>query len=429
LYIFVLFEQKQGALEMFSPKGSAAIAWDIDFNVYGISLKTGAKGAREIVASTFQKSDNGIEGFSERLKKVYEELHPDKNSPIVAGGHMTGSVCFEIAMPKLADKELKQAIAFEIPRHIPYPPEETSWCYRVVGEDKSGRLRLRIFAVIEREWTHFLSRFDASGIKADAIMCPFMAAEKSDASFLNLNGIDAEFGFVFDDETFVPEKIETVSIKSKDEKFFENIVGIDKLHGSENEAFEPCLMLADYALNRNFKKDCASSMDLPEKLMPQRFKFLKVAAIFLAVFTLLSGGGLVVRNAWGAHARLMAVSQEKARIKKLIVKLKKANTKHKELDELMQKVADAASSQEDALLCLHFLSEKLPAHMWVTSFSSSGAKINMTIKTDRDADNITSYIRNNPFFNTEDVRKRRNSDGSKYIYMRMTYRQTGKNNG
>jgi acyl-CoA hydrolase len=53
----------------------------------------------------------------------------------------------------------------------------------------------------------------------------------------------------------------------------------------------------------------------------------------------------------------------------------------------------------------------------------------MTIKTDRDADNITSYIRNNPFFNTEDVRKRRNSDGSKYIYMRMTYRQTGKNNG
>jgi acyl-CoA hydrolase len=67
--------------------------------------------------------------------------------------------------------------------------------------------------------------------------------------------------------------------------------------------------------------------------------------------------------------------------------------------------------------------------MWVTSFSSSGAKINMTIKTDRDADNITSYIRNNPFFNTEDVRKRRNSDGSKYIYMRMTYRQTGKNNG
>jgi hypothetical protein len=282
-------------------------------------------------------------------------------------------------------------------------------------------LRLRIFAVIEREWTHFLSRFDAAGIKVDAIVYPFMALEK-EGSFSYLKGIDSEFVFAFNNGDFHPERISEINPPQNAEDKYDKISGKDKLHGASEEEFKPCLILADYALSGNFRKDKASSMELPEKLMPQRFKFLKIAAIFLAVLTLLSGGGILARNAWGSHSRLMAVRQEKARVKKLIAKLKQENTKNKELDEIMQKVSDAVSGQHDALQCLHFLSEKLPAHMWVTSFNSSGTQINMTIKTDRDADNVTSYIRNNPFFNTDNVRKRRNSDGSKYIYMRMTYK-------
>jgi hypothetical protein len=77
---------------MFSPKGSAAIAWDIDYNVYGISLKTGAKGAREIVASVFLKSEDGMQGFPDRLKKAFDELLPNPNSPIVVGGQIPGSI-------------------------------------------------------------------------------------------------------------------------------------------------------------------------------------------------------------------------------------------------------------------------------------------------------------------------------------------------
>ncbi len=401
-----------------------ALSWDEALSVYGARVRLVGKGRLSVTGiARLDAGRDGEDGFSERLRQACSELGADSGCA-VAGGFLPGAVCFETFITKLGAVETRQALSFELPRAIPFPVEDLAWNYRIVGDGethgKPGFSIARVFAAPEREWSRLISALDAAGIKADAVVFPFMAVgEGSDEKGFCLEGIDGEFSFCggFENSLLEMRHCEKTELS---EDFFSGFDGLDKLIDNDSELREklaPCLLLATYALSGNFSRD--AQLELPEKLRPQRFKFLKLAAAVLIATAILSGVGFAGRKLWSAHHRLGMVKRAQSEINKRIEKIKAANKKSLALDELIGKISEASSGNADLLMCLHYLSKKLPASMWVTNFSVRGDKIDVTIKSFGKAEDLLAHLRGSPFFSTDNIRKRRNSDGSVYVYLKL----------
>ncbi|MBN2643371.1 MAG: hypothetical protein JXR78_17095, partial [Victivallales bacterium] len=119
-------------------KRCRAIAWDRDYNIHALLLEKRDKAALTILRAC--SSEAGSATFAERMAKVHAELGGSPNDPLILGGFIANSLCFELEMPKLSHTETLNALTYEIPHHIPFETDDNVVFFRHINRfDKAAR--------------------------------------------------------------------------------------------------------------------------------------------------------------------------------------------------------------------------------------------------------------------------------------------------
>jgi general secretion pathway protein L len=73
-----------------------------------------------------------------------------------------------LALPLAAERQLDQALTFEMDRETPFSPEELFWSYRILRRDRSaGKLWVRLQLLPRSKLAHLLETLDRFGLKPD----------------------------------------------------------------------------------------------------------------------------------------------------------------------------------------------------------------------------------------------------------------------
>jgi hypothetical protein len=420
---------------VFIRKTCIGISWDKAGNVYGVRLACQRRGDKPEILDAVRIPESEGNSFSNRLSNAYQKLSPGASETVIAGGFIAGSVCFELNMPRLSEQETKQALQYELPRYLPYPAEELIWGYRDIGNEDSPLRHLRVYATIERNWSQLLSEFDAAGIKIDTIASPFMLFddERHHSTQMFLPCLEDLFSFRKSKAKNELREMFRLDEKSEENSYGDqgcDFEGLDLLteacpeNKDEIKKFIPCLMLAEYGCGSRLKKDKTGFQELPVSLIPQRFRFQKIAAIFLLGGLLLSMGFYGGRTWWDKARNLSLISREKRKINKRIKELDRFILAKSEFDILEQEIEEADLGNAELLHNMHSLSTKLPDNMWVSNLSARGRVIDLTIKSNSNEKEVLNGLDNAHRFSMSGLRKRQNSDGSFNIYLQLTLKET-----
>ena len=318
------------------------------------------------------------------------------------------------------------AFAFEIPRHLALPQEECLWTFRkfIHGKNAEGKSKVRIWALPRKEWENTVAIVADSGIKLDYIVNPFMAENESVSELpFYLPQLEKNLVFAFNQDHF--REMQFVSDAEKQQERFKGFIdarvewdtSIQEL--ADKDQYFPCIMLALFALANDFSANRNFLPELPQSILPSRCRNLKIAAIILGIVSVIAVLGLGFRNWSDSYSRLVAVKTEKGRVLKSIEKIRKSNISNRETDLTVKKIYEASPGNPEILQCLHFLSEALPENMYLQEFNSSGNTVELAIRTGGEGDTDSIAWNKTKLYSPENVRKRRNSDGSSDIYLKI----------
>ena len=110
----------------------------------------------EIKADSFEivglgmRDIRGASDISGEIKEILQETHiSTKEVNISISGENV--VARHLSLPKMADDELRKAMAFELEDHIPFKVDEVYFDYRVLGEEPNSKNRMRVFLVATKK--------------------------------------------------------------------------------------------------------------------------------------------------------------------------------------------------------------------------------------------------------------------------------------
>lgn len=407
----------------FLRKKCTVVFWNHDATVYGLNISANKNKLLVLQSASALNTEFGLKN---NLAAVCRELNPEGEILTVGGAAINGSVIFEIPAPALPDKDLLNALAFEIPRHLPLPQEECLWTFRKFAPPKEAeaKSKVRVWALPRKEWENTIAIVADSGIKLDYIVNPFMAENESASGFsFYLPQLEKNLSFAFNHESF--REMQFVSNAFESQSNFKDFIdknvdwdlSLKDLGGKEQ--YFPCIMLALFALSNDFSMNRNFLPELPQGILPSRCRNLKVAAIILGIASVAALLGLGFRNWSDSYSRLAAVKTEKGRVLRSIEKIRKSNISNRETDLTVKKIYEASPGNPEILQCLHFLSEALPENMYLQEFNSSGNAVELAIRTGGEGDTDSIAWNKTKLYSPENVRKRRNSDGSSDIYLKI----------
>jgi len=410
---------------LFDSKECISISWNKDKHVFGISLKKDAKN-NHVTASAFCSDEE--KSFAERLKDVYDKLYDNQDQFIIIGGYIPTAVCLDLTIPPLSKKDTAQYLYYELTRQIPYPINELKWCYRTLPQkEESTEQSIRIFAVFEKEWNELFSEIIPSGIKVDSFVSPFMVANSLfQEEDITLTGIDEKFFFNHVTEIeggYMKMISSSKSNKKSSEKnnlisdYFKEKYGELNIETLENSV--PALILAEYCLTREYLKEKKLNIEIPYELQPKRFKSLIIAAILFIILFIVLSSSYAIRQQIDTMSTLNTLKNEKTLLLTTIKKINFEYQKNQKYDKIINKIEESTPNAISPIEYLQALTKAVPANIWMTSFASNKGKVNVTLQTKGDAGNVIADLNRSKLFRTENVRKRKTSNGTQYIYLTL----------
>ncbi len=405
-----------------------AIVWDGQNRISGVKAKVTKEKTISVVKTV--SSGEGVVNFQESLAEAHKKLAPSENQIVVIGCDIPGCVFLELSIPRMPASELTNAIKYELPRHIPYNIDELAWEYRILPEEasdgKQKPYRVRVMAVVDKNWNTLVSEISNSGLKIDAFTHPLMAIDPflRDVD-VHMPSIDPDFIFRRrpGDGARVMAKADSVEAGMagfglSDSALFEELrlkwTPPEDNPSAKIEDFLPCLLVTAYCLSEHFDDDAGSRLALPKEVMPQRFSGIRTFCIMLAVFAVVFSFGYLGRSWWDGKKRLNELNSEIARVKTLTRNLDKENSSKQALNDLIQQVESAEVGNHDLIASLHELTKQIPKEIWIINFTSNGNIIDLTMQEAKDSDNDLSRLKFK-YFTFTITSKKKNADGTTNI--------------
>ena len=171
----------------------AALSCDWKNNrVFGVRLKHRSRGAFTVARySSCEHAD-----WTKAAAKVLKDLGVNSSVYLVLSMFLDGSEVFECTIPAAAPDVVREALRFEVPRHVMSVPEKFRLQYTAYSTDSSdGNMNVRC-AVIPEESLHKLCNQLASfRCRPDCVINPLLTlpGELPKGSAVNLNGFIDEF--------------------------------------------------------------------------------------------------------------------------------------------------------------------------------------------------------------------------------------------
>jgi len=407
---------------------SLCVYWDTRGFAYGVLAR--CKNTAEnidIIALSESTSETSLEL---NLKKVIETLNPDNRFYTIIGGAIENEFFFELKLPILNKENLKKALEFELPRQLPCSINDIIWSYRPYKTDiQTNSTIIRIWGILKNSWEQRQNEILKSGIKIDSFLTPFMCDFESNDDVL-LKNIDDNYSLAKSSDGML-EMLPAANPQEAKERLGEWLKkkisiseSVKALYSDieNNETWYPAFVMAIDSLNKSFKDHKKYLPALPIDMIPQRFREWKSACIILASIGCILLMTLAGRSWYDAHSRLTAIRAEKARIVQMLGKIKKENSASKEIDATIKKIFEASTGNAEILKCIHFMTETIPENMWVIEMNSNNDKMDLAVKTSGEGDvDAINWAKSNNMLSLENIRKRRNNDGSTDVFLKLVY--------
>gem|GEM_PF-3221494 len=362
--------------------------------------------------------------IADLLRECWEQLGGKDNYLVALTSNPPGAGCVELYVPKLNHKELGDALNFELQRYFPLTQEEIIWNYRLVSQEESNEIvrnRIRVFFILKSEWNLFLEQVDASGIKFDIFIYPFMAAGMEFSDFpICLPEMEVEFYLGRRDDSGLRHMKSEID-HGNVQKLWEMLE--KKFSRSEdlpefNEGFITCLLAGNYILSGDYvKNEKKSRMPVPQRFIPQRLRVLKAMTISSGAAALL-GLALLAGTHWSqAYDRHEQVKMETSELTRKLDQEKILVKRNTLRSKTVAKVSAALPAQFDNIGILCYMAQNLPRNTWIHDYRLSGEKIYLTLKSSSEPGNTLSQLNKTQYFVVDNSRKTRNYDGSYYIFL------------
>lgn len=351
--------------------------------------------------------------LSDRISEVLKQVKPYRNAPIIVIGGIPQSEVVELSMPRLNHTELAGGLEFELPAHLPGNFADMVWYGRMIPETahSAGEVSLRCCAFPVRDWEELLEELSAAGCRFDYWVHPFVETPWSE-------------GF---EECYYPEIEPDFMLSQNPETGTMTILPSawksrkDTVQNGNSLETTGALAVAERYF-RYGEKGLVKKLVSPPHLKIRRSRFLQAAAVILFLIAVVFGClGLVTRvNERQRHYE--SVSSALADAQEKLDRQRRRNIKNlklqKHFQDLFKQYDECKSGPGRTLAGFVGL---LPKDSYVTDFSGFNGQINLTLKSSSGNDGFTA-LKKSKVVNPVSVRKRRNRDGSQYIYMKLAHK-------
>jgi hypothetical protein len=407
---------------MFGVRECVAITWDMAGNVAGLRIGGGA-GRRTVVSRWASSHEDTEKPLTEKLALAYDALQAQRCGMVALGGHAEGCVLTEMKIPPaFSAQETNSFLSYELQRRVPMPLDEMIWGWRKIHGDAGAQTEsvLRVFAVPVKSWNVLISEINSSGVRADVIVHPFLAADPfMRGSDIALPAVEPDFYFAAQDEDGLRKMVRYQEGASPVSRTAETVRNLFAEDGLDPHVYGTAVILSEYVMGRQFAESRHTVPQLPPELAPRRFDFLKISALILSTAALVMMVTLAARDISDAGGRMSRINDGKRSALIELDRLKREKAAAKTADAAIEKIMGVECKSVNVLNLLRFLGKALPEHMWVTNINTQPEKIDVTIKTNKDDESLMTKLKGSKTFGVGNYRKRRNADGSVDIYLEL----------
>ena len=365
-----------------------AISWDHQYRVYAAHMELARGGTLRMIGHLSDTA--GDLPFDERLRRLLAAMALDEDEMLALGGYFPGCAVIELAFPPLQERELHHAVTFAVSRSFPAAPEKLSFAWRAMpGAD--GSIRIRIMAVGAEQLEKLLAVLRGAGLRADLLWHPFMAIDPElDTREIFLPFVEPECVFkpagagglrhvaMLGGYAAAPAVTHLADIAEQ--------IRLENVSELPLAGAYPSAVLLAAALLRNRPSDTVSAHDpfsasalLSPDTTRLRFRKLRHSVIYLSLFCVAALIAVMVKG-WVQQRDSIARTGD--RIRECRAELAAVRDELQMVDgrrRVLEKFTDSITPETDTLGFLYRLTSTLPDNMYVTSFSTSGSRINVTV--------------------------------------------------
>ncbi|HRR06686.1 MAG TPA: hypothetical protein P5105_05330 [Victivallales bacterium] len=375
-------------------------------------------GKDNIVIDRYCKNSGPQTDLPVRIQAAYKELNPSSEQLIFFSSYLDGAFCLNIKIPKMPLSEIKNALTFEMQRQIPLPVETLKWNFKVIATHENS-LSLKIFLVKEEVWNKVISYLIDSNIKIDYFISPLFLLEhfteissEEFTDFFQYLMIDFSSGINDNDKA---EKIKDIILKN---------YHFQKKEVEEDSGIFVAKLIASVIFGTKIPIRNLHLFELPSDLKPIRFRALKLSFLLLVILNLLLGFLLLFRYSLDARKKLGELKTEKRKIYTELQKIEREDRGNKSFDDFIAKISELDPGESEILPALVVLAKELPSSAWITSFSSRGREIDISISTIDETviqSTLSKLSQSGEFSNVSVRNTRRNRDNSVTLYLKLTH--------
>jgi len=416
-------------MAIFESRTCVAFGWDAMGAVRAVRLRRENDGRLRVLAA--ERADGG--GLMDNLAAARQALRPAENELVLAGGNMAGAILFEHDFPRMGVPDLEEAIAYELPRQAPIAAEELICSWRPLAGAPEGRMRIRVLAVQLRDWNQLLADLADAGIRTDAVISPWMAIDPllAESDAVVLPGLDEDFRLCRDPEADGRRAMVLGGMPPPPVDATAAALGLEvaslpgAFRGDDGAHWLAPALIAAYGVGPCWRRDRPGLLPLPGELHPVRFQAQRsLFAVVLALAAVLALA-FVVRLALDARRTHRALLRERQETLRQVQEFEVRNRAMEPVDAVIREFAEAPPGVADMLFCLHHFTTRIPKSMSLTQLNSRGTSFDLNLRTTLDQDDKLAALESGGAFTTRHLQKRRNTDGSVNIFLKLTYQPPG----
>lgn len=409
-----------------------ALFWTRTGSVYGTRVHV-KNHKLSIVETASAESESG--NFTTAFSQVSEQLLQPTTNLIIAGGSIAGSVCFDILIPQMSLSDVKQAIQYELPRHMPCDPMEVTYGYRIIEkpeEEGKSKLLIRVYAVLKKDWNELITEFTSSEVKIDVFISPNLVLDPllEDVNELFIPDIDEDFIHTREDDSPMRQMIQIDEEIDKKSNIPDSTSLLEKLNyespsveitESLDHYIAP-LILAAYGLSSDFRESHKQMVPMPKEMVPERFRRLKISFFMFLITCVLMIMALGIRSWWDSWTKLQSLKEENQLVNEKLKKLKNTNSRLIYIDELITELQGAEIGNDEIAKSLYLLSKIIPKTMWLSHYSTRGSSMDLSVRAPAGQQSkLVSILNKTGIFKVKNSYTRRNSDGTENIYVHIEF--------
>ena len=447
-----------------------SLYWNKDGKVFGIRVGMNNSSLTIIDSECLEIEEDTT--FAVAAKQLIDKLITPTTHLIVVGGFINSCISFDLSIPSMAESDIKEAIQYELARYIPCDLMEMAYGYRIIREsaqkkettiteDELNRpqtqedlehtqvmqvtptnetnknepikMRLRVFAILKKDWNEFIAECTMGGLKFDAFLYPFQVIDPILGEYdeIFLPDVDHEFKFVKLDENLTREML-PMNSKWESETIPEAATILKNMaydnmpalfNPGDLEGYTPALINGAYALSKSFALDRSHLLSLPKELIPERFRFLKTLFFILLGVAFCLIFVLFARFWWNSWSHLQSLHVEKKKIERKTEKLKRNCLNMKEIDDLITEVKETSVGHANMAYFLYKLTSTIPKDMWMQNINIQDKSAILTVKAPAGKQSTLLPLLNRmKTFKVTSSKTKRFSDGTENILVTLAFK-------